>query len=380
MPDPDGMALKRTTDVSKRPLTSAKMYELARGAGWTGQNIDIAVAVARAESSWIPSNISPTQDYGLWQINKAAHGSQYDFDRLLTDYAYNAMAAYNISGKGTHWSAWTAYNSGAYRKYLTATAELGMDAPPPAGGGGGAGGGNPSADWSALYKGSSLNAPSQSAFDPNSNYPSGPFASAATKGQIIGMTEPAIGYVVRFLYNPSSLTFDYSVDTNIKDPQQQDLSQMRVRLPQGTSTSIGFQLYFDRTFECRKGSQVGVLSDIHALEWVCGITDHFPFMMPNRVKLMFGAPNQLIWYASITGITVEMTHFNSAMIPMRCIVNVKALRMAKEDFGGKDDPTLNPPAPTAWEKAVGVTSTGTTTTTTTRPSTGMADVLTAANQ
>src|SRR5260221_7579903 len=112
-----------------------------------------------------------------------------------------------------------------------------------------------------LFRGFSGAAPQQEPFDPKSNYASGPFRSSATKGQIIGLTDPAVGYGVKFLYNPSSISFGYQVDTAIKDPSQQDLSQMQIGLPQGTSTAISFQLYFDRTFEALAGSKLAALGD-----------------------------------------------------------------------------------------------------------------------
>lgn len=82
-------------------------------AGGNPAKADIASAVALAESSGNPNAISPTQDYGLWQINRAAHPTQFTLNPLA-----NARAAVAISSNGTNWTPWVTFNSGAYRKFL----------------------------------------------------------------------------------------------------------------------------------------------------------------------------------------------------------------------------------------------------------------------
>jgi hypothetical protein len=68
----------------------------------------IAAEIAMAESGGNPNAISPTNDYGLWQIN-GSHGAQATLDPLG-----NARAAVAISSDGTDWSPWTTFTSGAY--------------------------------------------------------------------------------------------------------------------------------------------------------------------------------------------------------------------------------------------------------------------------
>ena len=68
----------------------------------------LAASVAMAESGGNPDAVSPTDDYGLWQIN----GSWGSMASLSPD--ANARAAISISGDGNDWSAWTTYTSGAY--------------------------------------------------------------------------------------------------------------------------------------------------------------------------------------------------------------------------------------------------------------------------
>jgi Lysozyme like domain len=68
----------------------------------------LAAEIAIAESGGYPDSISPTDDYGLWQIN-GSHGSLATLDPRG-----NARAAVVISNDGTNWGAWTTYTSGAY--------------------------------------------------------------------------------------------------------------------------------------------------------------------------------------------------------------------------------------------------------------------------
>lgn len=74
----------------------------------------VAAAVATAESGGDPSAISPTGDYGLWQINKAAWGS------LATlSVSGSAHSAILISNDGANWDSWATYNSGMYIQYMS---------------------------------------------------------------------------------------------------------------------------------------------------------------------------------------------------------------------------------------------------------------------
>lgn len=68
----------------------------------------IAAEIAMAESGGNPSAISPTDDFGLWQIN-----GSWGALASLNPYT-NARAAISISGDGTNWSPWTTYTTGAY--------------------------------------------------------------------------------------------------------------------------------------------------------------------------------------------------------------------------------------------------------------------------
>ena len=77
-------------------------------AGGSPAHARMAAEIARAESGGNPNAISPTDDFGLWQIN-ASNGS------LATLNAYqNARSAIILSHGGTNWNPWTTYRIGAY--------------------------------------------------------------------------------------------------------------------------------------------------------------------------------------------------------------------------------------------------------------------------
>lgn len=98
-------------------LSAAEIAQVARGAGFTGDNLATAVAVALAESSGRTSAVSPTGCcHGLWQINVNVHPYT---KTQMQDPAQNAAAAWKISNSGTNWKPWSAYNNGAYLLYLT---------------------------------------------------------------------------------------------------------------------------------------------------------------------------------------------------------------------------------------------------------------------
>lgn len=59
-----------------------------------------------AESGGKSWAISPSSDFGLWQIN-SGHGALATLDPLA-----NAKAAILISSNGANWNPWTTYTSG----------------------------------------------------------------------------------------------------------------------------------------------------------------------------------------------------------------------------------------------------------------------------
>ena len=68
----------------------------------------MAAEIAIAESGGNPSAISPTDDFGLWQIN-ASNGALATLNPFQ-----NAKSAITLSDNGTNWNPWTTYRTGAY--------------------------------------------------------------------------------------------------------------------------------------------------------------------------------------------------------------------------------------------------------------------------
>lgn len=111
-------------------LSSSEISGYASKAGFSGDDLGIAVAVAQAESRGNPTahNSKPPDDsYGLWQINMLgslgpARRKEFGItsNTQLYDPATNAKAAYMV-WKSSGWKAWTTYTSGAYKKYLNST-------------------------------------------------------------------------------------------------------------------------------------------------------------------------------------------------------------------------------------------------------------------
>ena len=89
-------------------LSCSGLEELWRSAGGNPADAFMAAEIAEAESGGNQYALSPTDDYGYWQIN-ASNGS------LATFNAYgNARSAIILSDDGSNWNAWTTYHSGAY--------------------------------------------------------------------------------------------------------------------------------------------------------------------------------------------------------------------------------------------------------------------------
>ena len=104
-------------------LTFCQIQSYASNAGFSGDDLNTATAIAIEESSGNPKAAGdPTKggSYGLWQINLAAH-PEYNQQQLY-DPQTNANAAYAIYSSGNNtFGAWTTYNTGAYEAYLPAS-------------------------------------------------------------------------------------------------------------------------------------------------------------------------------------------------------------------------------------------------------------------
>jgi len=91
-------------------LGCSGLEELWEDAGGAHADAFMAAEIAMAESGGRQYALSPTDDYGYWQIN-ASHGpAEATFNALG-----NARAAIAISDDGSDWYAWTTYVEGLYR-------------------------------------------------------------------------------------------------------------------------------------------------------------------------------------------------------------------------------------------------------------------------
>ena len=115
-------------------LTDDQLRVFAKSGGFTGDDIEMAVSIAKAESGGNPKahNSTPPDDsYGLWQINmygKLGPDRRKRFklskNEDLYDPTTNARVAYGIF-KQSGWTAWTTYTSGAAAKSAADTISKG---------------------------------------------------------------------------------------------------------------------------------------------------------------------------------------------------------------------------------------------------------------
>jgi LysM repeat protein len=89
-------------------LGCSGLEELWDEAGGNPDDAFMAAEIAMAESGGNQYALSPTDDYGYWQIN-IVNGALATFNALG-----NARSAVIISQDGTDWYPWTTYTSGAY--------------------------------------------------------------------------------------------------------------------------------------------------------------------------------------------------------------------------------------------------------------------------
>lgn len=103
-------------------LNASQIAQLAQNAGFSGDDLVTAVAVALAESSGNPGtvgdlSITPGGSIGLWQINLKWH-PEYTAAQLV-DPQQNADAAFAIyNAAGGSFTPWSTFKTGAYLAYV----------------------------------------------------------------------------------------------------------------------------------------------------------------------------------------------------------------------------------------------------------------------
>lgn len=105
-------------------LTAPQIAALAASAGFSGEDVATATAIALAESGGNPNAYNPETaagtpqgqgSYGLWQIYLKAHPEFQGVD--LTDPQLNAFAAFQVfSASG--FRAWSTFKNNAYSAHL----------------------------------------------------------------------------------------------------------------------------------------------------------------------------------------------------------------------------------------------------------------------
>jgi LysM repeat protein len=89
-------------------LGCSGLEQLWDAAGGNPSHAFMAAEIAMAESGGDQYALSPTDDFGYWQIN-ASNGSLATYSALG-----NARSAIILSDNGTNWSPWTTYTAGLY--------------------------------------------------------------------------------------------------------------------------------------------------------------------------------------------------------------------------------------------------------------------------
>lgn len=126
-------------DSTVVPNGSKGIRGILEQAGFSGKNLDIAMAVAYAESTGNTSAFNPNNrdlSYGLFQINMKDDDPKSPWmgrnrrkqfgivNEDLFDPLTNARVAYAISNGGKDWGPWSTYNEGTYKKFLGKEIEL----------------------------------------------------------------------------------------------------------------------------------------------------------------------------------------------------------------------------------------------------------------
>jgi lysozyme-like protein len=108
-------------------LSADEISQYAQNAGFSGYDLQLAVAIAFAESSGIPTKYNPEKQagtppgrgsYGLWQIYLKEH-PEFAGQNLL-DPQTNANAAYSVYSRAGGFWPWSTYNSRAFEAYMPA--------------------------------------------------------------------------------------------------------------------------------------------------------------------------------------------------------------------------------------------------------------------
>lgn len=114
-------AEKKQTDIGVH-YSDTEIAQVAKSAGFTGNGLVMAIAIALAESGGWTANRNTNNDKtksvdrGLWQINDYWHKEVSDAEADNPSAA--AAATYRISGGGATWVQWSTFTNGSYKQYI----------------------------------------------------------------------------------------------------------------------------------------------------------------------------------------------------------------------------------------------------------------------
>ena len=117
-------AVQPVVKKAEKPKTCKNfLVKDLKQAGFKGKGLRIAWAIAMRESGGRANAISSTGDYGVFQFNRAAWGSQpwWNTTKLLTR-DYNIMIAYRISQHGKTFYPWDIDGKGRHKGLYTSNA------------------------------------------------------------------------------------------------------------------------------------------------------------------------------------------------------------------------------------------------------------------
>lgn len=159
-----------------------------------------------------------------------------------------------------------------------------------------------------------------------------------------GVQRQRFPYACRFLYNPPVINVSYGVDMGVTATGSLRPEQLTADAVYPGSTSLGFSLLFDRTYEMMGPTQtagdlrkVGVYRDIAALENVVGAREIekgtnkavLSNMKAVPVYILFGGGGSgkssipgLAYAGVINSLAVTYTLFSQNMVPMRATVEI----------------------------------------------------------
>lgn len=107
-------------------MTISDIATVAQNAGFTGNDLVTAVAIALAESGGNPNALGDIGigqgSFGLWQINSKYHPEFGPDFTSLYDPQTNANAAYEIYVNAGGFSPWSTFNSGSYQSFVSSVA------------------------------------------------------------------------------------------------------------------------------------------------------------------------------------------------------------------------------------------------------------------